>query len=61
MITYKDEDLKYIYGNKEEFLNNYISEEHKNIKVLDYKILLKEENQRVSDHYFIYNEIEWRK
>lgn len=36
MITYKDEDLKYIYGNKEEFLNNYISEEHKNIKVLDY-------------------------
>ena len=31
------------------------------IRVLDYKILLKEENQRVSDHYFIYNEIEWRK
>ena len=32
-----------------------------NIQVLDYKILLKEENRRVSDHYFIYNEIEWRK
>lgn len=36
MITYKDEDLKDIFGDKESFLHDYISEEHKNIKILDY-------------------------
>lgn len=31
-----------------------------NITVADYKILLKEENEVVSDHFFIYNEIKWK-
>lgn len=36
MITYKDEDLQDVFGDKEQYLNDYISEEHKNIRVLDY-------------------------
>lgn len=42
MITYKDEDLLDIYGDKERYLNYYISKEHRNIKVLNYKDDLKE-------------------
>ena len=37
MIKYKDEDLQDIYGDKEKFLNDFISEQHKAIKVLDYQ------------------------
>lgn len=33
MITYKDEDLKYVFGPKEKFLNDFVDEEHKNIQV----------------------------
>lgn len=37
MIRYNDEDLKDIYGGKDKFLNNFISDKHKAIQVLDYK------------------------
>ena len=36
MIRYEDEDLKDIYGGKDKFLNDFISEQHKAIQVLDY-------------------------
>lgn len=36
MISYKDEDLYSLYGDKERYLNYFLTEKHKNIKVLDY-------------------------
>ena len=37
MIKYSDEDLKDIYGGKEKFLHEFITEQHKAIQVLDYQ------------------------
>lgn len=36
MIKYNDEDLKDIYGDKQKFLNNFISDKHRAIQVVDY-------------------------
>lgn len=37
MIKYNDEDLQDIYGDKDKFLNEFITEQHKAIQVLDYQ------------------------
>ena len=37
MIKYKDEDLKHIYKDKDKFLNEFISEQHKAIQMVDYQ------------------------
>lgn len=37
MIKYNDEDLQDVYGGKDKFLNNFISEQHRKIKMVDYQ------------------------
>ena len=36
MIKYTDGDLQDIYGDKQKFLNEFISEQHRKIQVVDY-------------------------
>ena len=37
MIKYTDGDLQDIYGDKQKFLNEFISEQHRKIQVVDYQ------------------------